>query len=154
MKNAYLKCISILSKGRELSFLFLRLILAYGFFLPAKMKWENIANIAGWFESLGIPAPTLNAYLAAGTEMAGVFLLPLGLFTRLISIPLMVTMLVAIITVHWENGFQAGDNGYEIPLYYLLMLIVLLTNGAGKYSLDSIIESRLESSKSVLPLRS
>lgn len=45
--------------------------------------------------------------LAAGTEFFGAILLILGLFTRLISIPLMVTMLVAAFTVHWQNGWLA-----------------------------------------------
>ncbi|MFU8844328.1 MAG: DoxX family protein [Bacteroidales bacterium] len=134
-----------LSRLNDLPLLFLRLILAYGFYMPAMMKWGNIQGIAEWFGSMGIPMPMLNAYLAATTEMAAVILLPLGLATRIISIPLMFTMVVAIVTVHLDNGFNAGDNGFEIPLYYFLMLFVLLINGAGKISLDSIISKKLQS---------
>ena len=123
--------------------LFFRLILAYGFYTPAMMKWGNISGIAEWFGSIGIPFPTLNAYMAASTEMAAVILLPLGLATRLISIPLIITMLVAILTVHGGNGFEAGNNGFEIPLYYMLMLFALLINGAGKISVDNIISGKL-----------
>lgn len=47
------------------------------------------------------------AALATAAELAGAVLLTLGLFTRLISIPLIVTMLVAIFAVHWGNGWQA-----------------------------------------------
>jgi len=119
--------------------LFFRLILAYGFYSPAMMKWGNISGIAEWFGSMGIPFPILNAYLAASTELAGVILLPLGLATRFISIPLMVTMVVAIVTVHLGNGFEAGNNGFEIPFYYLLMLFALVVNGGGKISLDYLI---------------
>ena len=108
------------------------------------MKWGNINGIAEWFGSMGIPLPTLNAYLAASTEMAAVILLPLGLATRFISIPLMITMVVAIVTVHLGNGFEAGNNGFEIPLYYMLMLFALLVNGAGKISLDHLISRRLK----------
>lgn len=108
------------------------------------MKWGNINGIAEWFGSMGIPMPTLNAYLAASTEMAAVILLPLGLATRFISIPLMVTMLVAIVTVHLGNGFEAGNNGFEIPFYYLLMLFALLVNGGGKISLDFLISKKLK----------
>jgi len=125
--------------------LFFRLILAYGFYTPAIMKWGNISGIAEWFGSIGIPFPTLNAYLAASTEMAAVILLPLGLATRFISIPLIITMVVAILTVHGGNGFEAGNNGFEIPLYYMLMLFALLINGAGRISLDNIISNRLRS---------
>lgn len=130
---------------RGLSLVFFRLTLAYGFYGPAMMKWSNISGIADWFAGMGIPFPTLNAYLAASTEMAAVVLLPLGLFTRIISIPLMITMVVAIATVHFGNGFEAGDNGFEIPLYYLLMLFALLVNGAGKMSLDHLISRRIAS---------
>jgi putative oxidoreductase len=121
-------------------FLFLaRLAVAYGFYNPAMMKWANIDNVAQWFGSIGIPFPLLNAYLSATTEILGVVLLTLGLLTRFISIPLMVIMVVAIFTVHIGNGFSAGDNGFEIPLYYLLFLGIFLSNGAGKISLDNLI---------------
>ena len=128
----------------DLPSLFFRLILAYGFYKPAMMKWGNINGIAEWFGSMGIPMPTLNAYLVASTEMAAVILLPLGLATRFISFPLIITMLVAIFTVHFSNGFEAGNNGFEIPFYYLLMLFALLINGGGKISLDYLISKRFK----------
>ncbi len=146
---------------QSVSLLGLRLMLAYSFYEPAMMKLKDIASIAMWFESMGIPLPTLNAYMATGTEVAGVILLTLGLFTRLISIPLIGVMIVAIITVHGVNGFaaiQAGSevvdpwvngeqitgtlvvlqNGFEIPFYYILMLLTLVAHGGGKFSLDNL----------------
>lgn len=129
----------------DIPLLIMRLVLAYGFYVPATLKWGNINGIAEWFGSLGIPLPTLNAYLAASTEMAGVILLPLGLATRFISIPLIFTMVVAIVTVHLGNGFNAGENGFEIPLYYMIMLLMLLFKGAGKFSLDHLISGRIRS---------
>ncbi|MBW6479653.1 MAG: DoxX family protein [Bacteroidales bacterium] len=141
----YQKMTGKLSNLTDLPLFFFRLILAVGFFTPAMMKWKNIGGIAEWFGSMGIPMPLLNAYMAATTEMAAVILLPLGLATRFISIPLMITMVVAIVTVHIGNGFNAGDNGYEIPLYYMLMLLALLISGAGKFSLDHLISGRIKS---------
>ena len=91
---------------------------------------------------MGIPLPTLNAYMAASTEMAGVVLLTLGLASRIISIPLIFVMIVAIVTVHLGNGFEAGNNGYEIPVYYILLLLVILIYGAGKLSVDNIIKNK------------
>jgi len=129
--------------GFDLTLLLIRIVLAYGFYSTAVMKWNNITGVAEWFGSLGIPMPTLNAYLAASTESVGVVLLSLGLATRLISIPQIIVMIVAIVTVHWANGFEAGNNGYEIPLYYLLMLLTLLIKGAGKISLDRIFKKWL-----------
>ncbi|NCS90782.1 MAG: DoxX family protein, partial [Ignavibacteria bacterium] len=111
------------------------------------MKWQNIGGVAEWFGELGIPFPTINAYLAATTEAAGVVLLVLGLATRVISIPLIITMMVAIVSVHWQNGFEAGNNGFEIPLYYLLFLFALLIKSSGKYSLDYLLKKKLNSHK-------
>lgn len=130
-----------LNNAKDLPLLFMRLVLAYGFYDPAIKKWNNMDDIISWFDSMGMPFPTINAYLSATTEMTGVVLLTLGLFTRLISFPLMVVMLVAINTVHWSNGFEAGNNGFEIPLYYLIMLFTLMIYGGGKISIDNLIKS-------------
>ena len=123
----------------DIPLLFLRLILAYGFYTPAMMKLKDVNAIGGWFESMGYPLPYLNAYMATAVEGLGVILLILGLGTRIITVPLMITMLVAIFTVHYTNGFAAGDNGYEIPLYYLLMLFTLFVIGPGRISVDHLI---------------
>ena len=129
----------IFSSFQDLSLLIVRLTLAYGFYSPAMNKLNNFDNVVGWFQDgLHLPFPWLNALLATSTEVAGVFLLLFGFMTRFISIPMMVVMIVAITTVHWSNGFAASDNGFEIPLYYLIMLFILLTHGAGKYSLDGL----------------
>jgi putative oxidoreductase len=122
----------------------IRLVLAYGFYEPAKNKWANIDGIATWFESLSYPLPKLNAYLAATTEALGVLLLLVGLGSRIISIPLMFVMLIAIFTVHWSNGFAAGDNGFEIPLYYFIMLFTLVIFGSGKFSLDYLLKKYIK----------
>jgi putative oxidoreductase len=130
---------NILSYGENISLLLARLTIAYGFYEPAMKKWSDISSVSGWFGSLGIPFPTLSAYMAAGTELLGVILLTLGLFTRLISIPLIIVMIVAITTVHLAHGFSAGDNGFEIPLYYMLFLAIFASFGAGKFSLDHLL---------------
>lgn len=127
---------------QDVVLLLARLTVAYGFYEPAMNKWSDIDGIAGWFATLGIPWPALNAYLAASTELLGVALLSLGLLTRLISLPLMIVMVVAITTVHLGNGFAAGNNGFEIPLYYLLFLAIFLTHGPGKFSLDYLLFER------------
>lgn len=139
MKDLYMTFTSISSFFKPFSLLFARLIVAYGFYEPAMNKWSGIENVASWFGSMGIPFPLLNAYMAATTETIGVALLTLGLFTRAISLPLIVIMIVAIVTVHLPNGFSAGDNGYEIPVYYMLFLFIFFTQGAGKFSLDRFI---------------
>jgi putative oxidoreductase len=139
LKSIYPFTKRILSQGQSLSLLLARFAVAYGFYDPAMQKWSDIKSVADWFGSIGIPLPTLNAYMAASTELIGVVLLTLGLFTRLISVPLMIIMVVAIITVHLAHGFAAGDNGFEIPLYYILFLAIFASYGAGKFSLDHLL---------------
>jgi putative oxidoreductase len=139
LKNIYPITSNIFSYGQNVSLLLARLTIAYGFYEPAMQKWSDISSVAGWFGSIGIPFPTLNAYMAAGTELLGVVLLTLGLFTRLISIPLIIVMIVAITSVHLAHGFSAADNGFEIPLYYMLFLAIFASFGAGKFSLDHLL---------------
>ena len=143
--NLLQKQVSKLEKLQDIVLLLIRLILAYGFYGTAKIKWGNIDGVASWFQSLHYPFPTLNAYLAATTEALGVILLTLGLATRIISFPLIVVLIVAILTVHLGNGFEAGNNGFEIPLYYILMLLTLITYGSGKFSLDLIMLRKTKS---------
>ncbi len=128
----------------DILLLAVRLVLAYGFYTTGSMKWENISGVAEWFTELKIPFPTANAYLAASTEVAGVVLLTIGLATRFISIPLIITMIVAIVTVHWGNGFEASNNGFEIPLYYTLFLLLLVIKGSGKLGIDHFIKKKIE----------
>lgn len=132
----YSELSGLLNNFQSLFLFFARIVLAYGFYEPAMMKWSSISNVSAWFANIGIPFPTLNAYMAATTETLGVVLLLLGLLTRFISIPLMIIMIVAIFTVHIQNGFSAGDNGFEIPLYYMMFLGLFASFGAGKFSLD------------------
>ncbi len=138
-KQAYIEFSRLSEYTKSLSLLFARLIVAYGFYEPAMMKWADMNSVAEWFSSIGIPFPALNAYMAASTELVGVALLTLGFMTRAISIPLIVIMIVAIVTVHLPNGFSAGNNGFEIPLYYMLFLFLFFSNGAGRFSLDRVI---------------
>jgi putative oxidoreductase len=139
MKKLYTFSTSLLNQGQSLSLFLARLAIAYGLYEPAMTKWSDINSVAQWFESMSIPFPLVNAYMAASTEILGVILLTLGLFTRLISIPLIVVMIVAIATVHFSHGFSAGDNGFEIPLYYMLFLALFASLGAGKLSLDYLL---------------
>jgi len=142
IKSTYLKITNSLENLKSIPLLLLRLILAIGFYGPATMKLKNIDGIISWFESMNMPMPTLNAYLATTTETLGVILLVLGLGTRIISIPLIITMIVAIVTVHLPNGFEAGSNGFEIPLYYMIMLLTLVFMGSGKLSIDYLLAKK------------
>ncbi|MCB1677758.1 MAG: DoxX family protein [Halioglobus sp.] len=94
----------------------MRLYLAPVFWIAGTHKLAGIDRTIEWFGNpdwgLGLPFPALLAYVAAYTEVVGALLLLLGLATRWISVPLMVTMLVAIFAVHWDHGWAAiADSG-------------------------------------------
>ena len=76
------------------------------------MPFESTVN---WFGNpdwgLGLPVPTLMAFLAGWTEVLGAIFLLVGFGVRWISVPLMVTMLVAIFSVHINNGWLAISSG-------------------------------------------
>lgn len=139
MKNFMGEVAVLLSYPKNLIFVILRLVLAYGFASPALLKINYLQETIVWFESMSIPLPKLATYLVSGIESIGIVLLVLGLFTRYISILLSCVMLGAIFFVHAPNGFFVADSGIEIPFYYLLFLIIFATHGAGKYSLDRVL---------------
>jgi putative oxidoreductase len=139
IQQTYLEFSRLTEYTQSISLLIARIAVGYGFYEPAINKWNDIGAVAIWFESIGIPFATFNAYMAASTEIVGVLFLILGLFTRFISIPLIIIMIVAFFTVHLSNGFSAGSNGFEIPLYYMIFLALFLSHGAGKFSLDHLL---------------
>jgi len=129
----------LFSYPRNIILLLSRMVIAYGFSLPALLKINDLEGTVSWFESVSIPFPTLLAYMVSGLESIGIILLLLGLFTRYISIMLGFVMIGAILFVHLPHGFDASGGGFEIPLYYLIFLMMFATYGAGKYSLDRLL---------------
>jgi uncharacterized membrane protein YphA (DoxX/SURF4 family) len=89
----------------------LRLYLVPVFWVAGTNKLGDMPSTIAWFGNpdwgLGLPSPALMAWAAALTEAVGAVLLLIGLAVRWISIPLMVTMAVAAVTVHWHNGWAA-----------------------------------------------
>ena len=109
-----LKAQALLNLSRHADFLaplLLRLYLAPVFWVAGTNKLAAMDDTIAWFGNpdwgLGLPLPALMAWLATLTETVGAALLVLGLGTRWISLPLMITMLVAAFTVHWQHGWQA-----------------------------------------------
>lgn len=111
-------CQDILDKFRGIDFLgplALRLYLAPVFWMAGTKKLGSMEDTIAWFGNpdwgLGLPFPELMAWMAALTEAGGAILLLIGLAVRWISIPLMVTMIVAAVTVHWQHGWLAIAEG-------------------------------------------
>ena len=97
--------------GDGIAALTLRLYLVPIFWMAGTNKLAHFQQTVEWFGNtdwgLGLPFPMLLATLATSVEIIGAILLAFGFLTRLISIPLIITMLVAIVTVHLPNGWQA-----------------------------------------------
>ena len=106
---------TLLDKTKSADFfapLFLRLYLVPVFWMAGMQKVNGFPGTVEWFQHhLGLPFPWLMAFLATVTEVGGAILLFFGLGTRWISIPLMVTMLMAVFTVHIQNGWLAIASG-------------------------------------------
>lgn len=107
-------CQALLDRTRiadGLAPLLLRLYLAPILIQAGWNKWQHFDSTVEWFGNsdwgLGLPLPTLMATLAVSAELLGGILLVLGLLVRWVSVPLMITMLVAIFAVHWPNGWLA-----------------------------------------------
>jgi putative oxidoreductase len=112
--NALNRLQDLVDAARRVDFLgplALRLYLVPVFWVAGMNKLGGFGDVVEWFGNaewgLGLPLPWLMAALATGAEVGGAVLLLLGLGTRLIAVPLMATMVVAAVTVHWDNGWQA-----------------------------------------------
>ena len=92
---------------------------------------------AQWMESIGLGPGMVMATAAGGMEFFGGIAIILGLLTRAAALGAAVTMLVAIVSVHLENGFFMANNGYEFALMLLLVAVALVIRGSGRASLDN-----------------
>jgi uncharacterized membrane protein YphA (DoxX/SURF4 family) len=111
---------SIIDKLQALDFLAplaLRIFLAPIMIYAGLSKLGDVSNTALWFEhSLGLPFPTLMVYLAGGAEFFGGIALIIGFAVRWLAIPLMITMVVAAATAHWDNGWhQFHEAKHTVP---------------------------------------
>ena len=99
----------------------------------------GLAGTGGFFESLGFRPGRLFAAAAGSTELAGGLLVAAGLLGPLGPALILATMIVAIATVHWQNGVSAQNNGVELPLLYLVAAVVFALTGFGAYSFDAAL---------------
>lgn len=131
----------------------LRLIVGYGFM---QHGYAKLAHGPGSFttilHALGMPAPALLAWVTIVVELLGGFAVLVGAFIPIASIPMVITLLVAIFTVHVPNGFSSiklqsvdaagahfGQPGYETDLLYMAALFAILLGGSGRLALDRLL---------------
>jgi putative oxidoreductase len=148
---------------RSLGLLLLRLVvggtlMAHGypklFGGPGKKAPERAAKILGpnwqpFFERSGpqqfaaglermeVPYPLAGAYASGVTELFGGLAIALGLKTRLVAIPIMFNLGMAIWKVHWKTGYF-GEGGFELPLSLATGAATLGLTGPGAISVDGV----------------
>jgi uncharacterized membrane protein YphA (DoxX/SURF4 family) len=134
--------------------LLLRLFLSVVFISAGWNKLASFDSTVAWFGNpdwgLGLPFPAVMAFLATGAELAGGVLLLLGLATRYFAVPLMVTMLVAALSVHWDNGwFAIAPSNPETSMAQPLAAVGI---PAAQQSLENSVEvgKRLTAAKGLL----
>jgi len=127
----------------------LRLIVGYGFIAHGYAKVANGPDhFAASLQALGVPVPHVMALATIGFELLGGLAVLLGAYLPLISLPLAVILVVAVITVHLPYGFSSiklravtpagpefGPPGYETDLLYLAALATLVLGGPGPLSM-------------------
>lgn len=105
---------------------------------------NGLAGTAGWLSSMGMEPGLLMAILAGGAEFFGGLALVLGLLTRPAALVAAFTMLVAIFSVHINNGLFVADGGYEYALTLMVALLALAVQGGGYLSMDNALSEKLD----------
>lgn len=142
------KLIDLLNRvGEFLPQLGFRFLLAYEFWESGVEKYHG----TNWFADIQdqFPFPfnvvpvDISWFLSTWSELLGAVALVIGLGTRFFSVSLIILTIVAWVSVHAGNGYNVCDNGYKLPLMYLVMFVPLLFSGPGKLSLDYLIARRV-----------
>ncbi|EGA68922.1 hypothetical protein VISI1226_20999 [Vibrio sinaloensis DSM 21326] len=115
--NWFDRCVDKIKNYDYLVLLAIRLFLIPVIYVGAHSKVVGFAGTVEWFGApvaeggLNLPFPELLAFLAAATEVLGCICIALGLFTRVMSIPMIFMMSVASAMVHWKHGWDAIATG-------------------------------------------
>ncbi len=134
----------------------LRLIVGLGFIDHGSAKWSRgPANFGKLLYQVGVPLPATTAWVVTLVEMFGGLAILVGAFVAIASIPLIVSMLVAMFTVQLRYGFSSvntiglsasgpifGPPGYEINLLYIAALLALILAGPAALSVDRWLARR------------
>ncbi|MEK5477319.1 DoxX family protein [Paenibacillus sp. FSL R5-0407] len=119
--------------------LIMRVVLGIIFVFHGVDKFQmGLSNVEAWFSSMGIPG--FLAYVVAVIELVGGIMLIVGLFTRYVSVLLVVTLIGAIVTAKLSAGLLGNGNmaGYELDLGFILVLLHLII-AESPLSIDRLI---------------
>lgn len=136
LKSLFVTVTQESSLGRELSMTALRVYV--GLAMAFGHGWGKVPPGDGFVEGvtgLGFPMPYVFAWAAAFSEFAGGLLLAIGLFTRPAATLVACTMFVAGVVFHAADPF----NRKELAFLYLVIALVFMFRGAGRFSVDRFI---------------
>ena len=131
----------------DVGLLLIRLMLGVVFMFHGSQKlfgWfdgPGIEGFAGALESMDMPMPEAGAWAAAVAEFGGGVVLVLGLFMRILILPTIFTMLVAVFGVH-ASAFSSQKGGMEYPLTLAVVMLGLVLTGAGKINVMRLFKSK------------
>lgn len=126
----------------RLAVLILRLFLGFAFMMHGSQKLlgafggGGVAGVAAMLSKLGVEPSHILAWVLSITEFVGGVCVFLGFLTRFWAAGLVIDMAVAVFMVHLANGFFASKNGFELPLAFGVMALVILLTGPGSLSVD------------------
>lgn len=137
----YKTAVTRVMKADFIALLAIRLYLIPVIYEGAHSKVLGFSGTVAWFSApaadggLGLPFPVLLAFLATATEVLGLICIALGLFTRIMAIPMIVVMSVASLMVHWSHGWLAiASNDMESSQRMTAFLQWLIENFPGRYN--------------------
>lgn len=143
LDGARTRALEILARLQWLAPLVGRLAVGLLFVSTGWGKVHSLDKVTHFFETLHIPAPGLNAVVVGYSELLCGGLLVLGLCTRLATLPLLVSMIVAILTAKLDDLHGLFDLVGFDEFTYLCVLVMIAILGPGRVSLDRLLSQRL-----------
>jgi putative oxidoreductase len=138
------KALSLVKKTDWVALLVARLTVGLEFVSTGWGKVHNLDKVTAFFANdLHIPMPRFNAVFASYTELLCGTALTLGIASRLSAVPLIVTMLVALLTAKAHEIMGVTDLVGELEWAYVAILVIIVSLGPGAVSIDGVL-SRLK----------
>jgi putative oxidoreductase len=148
--------LSVKSGSRVSALIPLRLVIGCGFIVHGWAKWgRGPAGFAKLLHQIGTPLPLQTAWAVTLLELLGGAAIVAGAFVAIVGVPLLISMLVAMVTVHWRYGFSSikttgltpdgptfGPPGYEVNLLYIAGLLALILTAPSPFSVDRWLARR------------
>jgi putative oxidoreductase len=97
----------------------------------------NTVGATQFLGSVGFHPPLFWAYVVGVVEFVCGVCLAIGLFTRVVAVPIIVFLVVAMVSYHWQFGFRWENRGIEYPLFWAIVVFHFLVRGGGACSLDA-----------------